>query len=829
MVDWSTLRNTATSTDAAMTAQDVKDRLPIAFVLATLGVPVEPADGKLVARCPFHQDDTPSFDVYGESLSRWGCYPCGAGGDVLDLIQKHYSIHTFPETIDKARELLAAMPVGWSHPEVRHSAETAFDLGAAEDFVRRSQSAEPDALYAFLAVKGAESPSLQAIPPDWLQSEFRIGCDQDQIVMPFYTADGTLTAYKYRTASTKSISAPGSALVGTYYGEWRDTDPSLPVVLCEGETDTWAAAFHLGAEYVALGLPSGAGSHPSNIERLRGREVIIAFDGDEAGRKGALTWSTTLRDAGCSVFIVPLPDGVDVASLDRPRFWLTLNRPMMPAPDGIIEEAGAYYRPHKELPIPLSNWSLDPEIELLGPEGESAYEGIMRPSGRRVTLSSFDLATKTAITQWAIRNGAAWYGSDRDAQQLLGLCQSIGPFLSPGQMATVAGLHDNHFVLPGRTIGPDNWQYVEPPNTIHLDRMMHMSGTDWSPEQVHALRGLHSRKVMDPILAWLAVAPIRSLFHQFPILAVTGSSGSGKTTLVETVLKHFSGALVTTNLTSTTPHALFSFVGATNSLPVWIDEYRPGARKATMDSLQQVIRDAYTGQTSAKGGMGRGWAEVISVSAGCPMVITGEDAFHETSHTERMVLVDLTAKGRSQEALNSVLSWGPTGLPVAYLEWLQHMLIYEQIDWTPTPIPTEGMSPRQQMNMAVLEVGWSILDEFVQYTGGDPLGDPDWGLVTGAAVEAASHNPIKDAIIWCLDEVDAASFIAAREDLVHVRVDNFVKFVENRTKFVLPGGPEAIRRYLVEHYNGFTNRAMLNGRQQRVISFSADLLGLDDG
>ena len=37
-------------------------------------------------RCPFHQDDTPSLQIYDDG--GWKCFGCGKHGDVLDFI--HY-------------------------------------------------------------------------------------------------------------------------------------------------------------------------------------------------------------------------------------------------------------------------------------------------------------------------------------------------------------------------------------------------------------------------------------------------------------------------------------------------------------------------------------------------------------------------------------------------------------------------------------------------------------------------------------------------------------------------------------------------------------------
>lgn len=47
--------------------------------------------------CPFHKEDTPSFS-YSAEKGRWRCFGgCKAGGDVVDLHMKNYSISTRKE------------------------------------------------------------------------------------------------------------------------------------------------------------------------------------------------------------------------------------------------------------------------------------------------------------------------------------------------------------------------------------------------------------------------------------------------------------------------------------------------------------------------------------------------------------------------------------------------------------------------------------------------------------------------------------------------------------------------------------------------------------
>lgn len=67
----------------------VREAVPIEEV-ARRYTELEPCGGKarFLGRCPMpdHEDRTPSFYVYPDEIgSRWWCYGCGRGGDVVDL------------------------------------------------------------------------------------------------------------------------------------------------------------------------------------------------------------------------------------------------------------------------------------------------------------------------------------------------------------------------------------------------------------------------------------------------------------------------------------------------------------------------------------------------------------------------------------------------------------------------------------------------------------------------------------------------------------------------------------------------------------------------
>jgi DNA primase len=81
--------------------EDVKERVDAAAVFAR-HIELRPSGSGFVARCPFHEDHTPSFRVY-PAKARYHCFGCGAHGDVFEFLQR-LSGKTFPAVV---RELAA--------------------------------------------------------------------------------------------------------------------------------------------------------------------------------------------------------------------------------------------------------------------------------------------------------------------------------------------------------------------------------------------------------------------------------------------------------------------------------------------------------------------------------------------------------------------------------------------------------------------------------------------------------------------------------------------------------------------------------------------------
>jgi hypothetical protein len=300
--------------------------LPILYVFERANVAYEERDGVYTAKNPFRYDANPSFDVFGEKLERWGDFAEGSGGDVIDLLQRFAPELRFVDVKDWAARLLReCKESGWSGPTTG-GGRRAFDLGKARAYVDNVLSGfdahEP--LFDFLT---GRDDYLTEISCNWLIEHFRIGWDGDRLVIPYLDRGGALRWYKTRRLDGPVRAACGAGYDTLFYGEHLDTDPARTVVLCEGESDVWSGTHAAGGEYVFLGLPTGAGSAPTLLApRLTGRRVILAFDGDPAGRAATCTWMAALWAQGTETHSAHIPNHRDLTSADPAETWAALER-----------------------------------------------------------------------------------------------------------------------------------------------------------------------------------------------------------------------------------------------------------------------------------------------------------------------------------------------------------------------------------------------------------------------------------------------------------------------------------------------------------------------
>ncbi len=335
---------------------DLMSRVDIVEVIDSR-VPLKKAGRDYTARCPFHEEKSPSFTV-SPSKQFYHCFGCQAHGTVITFLMEYEHM----DFVEAVRELAsrAGMQIPTSGAEATPSRVTP-DLYAlmnqATDLYRHQLRTATQAV-DYLKQRGlsgeiAAEFAIGYAPPGWDTVLRALGTDsalqqqllevglliekdqggyydrfRDRIMFPIRDRRGRVIGFGGRVlgeGSPKYLNSPetplfhkGQELYGLFEAQraLRQLDRILVV---EGYMDVVALAQHGVRNAVAT---LGTATTAEHLERLfrTAPEVVFCFDGDRAGRTAA--WRAAenalplLRD-GRQIRFMFLPEGDDPDTLIR--------------------------------------------------------------------------------------------------------------------------------------------------------------------------------------------------------------------------------------------------------------------------------------------------------------------------------------------------------------------------------------------------------------------------------------------------------------------------------------------------------------------------------
>ncbi len=306
------------------------------------------------ARCPFHEEKTPSFTV-SETKQFYYCFGCGAHGNALDFLI-NYDRMEFRDAI----EYLAAQHgmdvpkiAGYSHD---HSYDALFTIMKHVTQFYRQQLAKHPAAIEYLKSRGltgeiAKTFAIGFAPSGWDNLIKHIGRDpksqshlnntgmtsskeagnyydrfRNRIMFPIHDTRGRVIAFggrtmgdeqpKYLNSPETEIFHKSQELYGLYQA--RQANRILErLLVVEGYMDV-VSLYQKGITYTVATLGTAI-----NIKHLQKclrftQEIVFCFDGDNAGRNAAWKALTiampSLRD-GIQLRFLFLPQDEDPDSL----------------------------------------------------------------------------------------------------------------------------------------------------------------------------------------------------------------------------------------------------------------------------------------------------------------------------------------------------------------------------------------------------------------------------------------------------------------------------------------------------------------------------------
>lgn len=332
------------------TIQEIRSRADIVAFVSRY-VDLRQAGRSWKGLCPFHDEKTPSFNV-NPDREMFHCFGCQAGGDVIAFLMKHDGL-TFPE----AARMLAA-ELGIVIPEERGGEDRAvsariFEVNELAQALYRESLKAPEAksARAYLAARGldesdAERFGIGFAPARWDAVAERLraaripgeigakaGLLAERKSSPGYydRLRGRLT-FPIQDVRGRVIGFGGRALEPDQEPKYLNT-PESPVfhkrqalyghpdaleairraqriILCEGYFDRIAFARAGLGEALATCGTALTPDHGAQLRR-RAREIVLIFDGDEAGRRATEKALAILLPSGLRIRAAFIPGGAD--------------------------------------------------------------------------------------------------------------------------------------------------------------------------------------------------------------------------------------------------------------------------------------------------------------------------------------------------------------------------------------------------------------------------------------------------------------------------------------------------------------------------------------
>lgn len=327
--------------------QELKARSDLSEVAASY-VNLRHAGRNLVGLCPFHNEKTPSFNIFPENGSFY-CFGCGAGGDVITFIRRIENLDYMeairflaqraglqvPEnSVDdgmsrvKARIMEINRETARYYNAVLNSEQGATGMnylagrGLTPNTIRRfGLGYAPDSHYAlvdYLEKKGyTQNEMIIANVAFKGRSGRAVDRFCSRVMFPIIDLRGNVLAFggrimtdekpKYLNTSETPVFNKGSFLFALNFAK---SSCNEQLILCEGYMDV-IALHQAGFTNAVATLGTALTSSQAHLMARYTKEVIVSYDSDEAGQKAASRAIPILRETGLLVKVLTISGGKD--------------------------------------------------------------------------------------------------------------------------------------------------------------------------------------------------------------------------------------------------------------------------------------------------------------------------------------------------------------------------------------------------------------------------------------------------------------------------------------------------------------------------------------
>ena len=390
----------------------IKERLDIAEIVSGY-IKLEKAGTSLKARCPFHNEKTPSFFVSPVRQSFY-CFGCGAKGDIFTFVESMEGLdfrgalklladkagveikHRGGESKTEKDKILAVLEETTKFFEKelagvslarRYVASRGINDETVRDWRIGYAPAEWRFLYDYLHNLGYDKDIILKAglikTSDDAAGKEPYDVFRDRVIFPLADSNGSIIAFSGRALTKetepKYLNSPDTILFTkseVLYGLDKAKDQIRKrdyAVLVEGQIDLVLSHQSGVRNSVASSGTAFTRMHLERLKRLSSR-IIIAFDGDSAGEKAAEKASMLGIALGLEVKVANLPEGLDPAEVIRknPEEWKDILRESLPAVEFFFNKIEEKEKDPRKLGKQIEKRVL-PMVKLIGSAIEQSH------------------------------------------------------------------------------------------------------------------------------------------------------------------------------------------------------------------------------------------------------------------------------------------------------------------------------------------------------------------------------------------------------------------------------------------------------------------------
>ena len=655
--------------------------------------------------CPFHDDKKRSFSV-NLKTSQWNCHAGCGGGNLTSFHARTYNMSTgeaFKDLLDRYNLSTEKEKKKKKTMEKKDSVKL-IDVEIVENF---TQDFTPEAMKHLVEKRGWSREIIE---------KYRIGYikKSKRVTIPILNENDELVNIRqYKPMAGDDDQKVFSWKKG--YGQVRlwplnilsETPKDEPIILPEGEPDCLCG---LSNGLACVTKTGGVLTwKPEFNKQFSNRHVIIAYDNDDPGKKGAIKIGRTLLGEASKVEIIKWPkefkDKEDLTDffikysktkedfLALPRFQV--EKPSSQEADtagaeplSVIKKDGCYWNvsqtQYSVVETKISNFTLKIIKTFYTPDGATRSVRLVSEKGRasrEFEIKPEEMASKFHFAKWCFAQGNyQWKGTPANLECIRTIeLEECDPriIFRPDHIGDIDNqnmwLLGDYAIKEGKVYHPDEERIIWikedgfQPLSLNVDADEISGGlplirNDINAKTVKETRNAIVRLIKENIggyeaylvLGFIAACVYsREIFahHQgFPILFISGKKEVGKNTLARIIVNHFGLEEETAkNISDITNAALTRWLAYYSCIPMWFDEYRNTTSVSKHDSILRSAYDRVGGGSRGKLGFG-----VVGHRTRAPVIITGEGFPKDSALASRCARIQLLLTKRKDNILKQL-------------------------------------------------------------------------------------------------------------------------------------------------------------------------------